>query len=488
MKSAELIKFLNIIEKLKCVTRHSFTSSGRQESVAEHCWRCAVMAMLCADEYPEIDINRVIKMCLIHDFGEAITGDIPAFEKTSDHEKAEANAIDSLLSIASDVSLTELFKEISEMKTDEAKLFNSIDKLEAVISHNEADLSTWTSLEYELNLTYAKKDCEWSDTMAKLRDIVKEQTVRKINSSKKVLVTGGTVFVSRFIAEYYVKSGYEVYVLNRNSKPQSDGVILIEADRHNLGDKLKNYCFDVVIDATGYDEKDVIDLLDALGEYKDYIFISSSAVYPEFEKQPFSEKTPIGENKYWGAYGTNKIAAEKALLSRVPNAYIIRPPYLYGPMNNLYRESFVFDCAIQNRKFCLPKDGNMKLQFFHIEDLCRFIDKILEIKPNDHIFNVGNRDLLTVKEWVELCYQVVGKTAEFFVVAEDIEQRNYFSFYDYQYCLDVSKQTKLFVDTKPLKDGLAESYEWYIKNGEDVNKKPYLEFIDKNIFGERNEQ
>ena len=157
-------------------------------------------------------------------------------------------------------------------------------------------------------------------------------------------------------------------------------------------------------------------------------------------------------------------------------------------MNNLYRESFVFDCAIQNRKFCLPKDGNMKLQFFHIEDLCRFIDKILEIKPNDHIFNVGNRDLLTVKEWVELCYQVVGKTAEFFVVAEDIEHRYFFCFYDYQYCLDVSKQTKLFVDTKPLKDGLAESYEWYIKNGEDVNKKPYLEFIDKNIFGERNEQ
>ena len=78
MDCQKYIEFLNVIEKLKCNTRHSWTSSGRQESVAEHSWRLAVMAMLCADEYPNVDINKVIKMCLIHDWGEAITGDIPA--------------------------------------------------------------------------------------------------------------------------------------------------------------------------------------------------------------------------------------------------------------------------------------------------------------------------------------------------------------------------------------------------------------------------
>ena len=88
------IDFLNVIEKLKCNTRHSWTSSGRQESVAEHSWRLAVMAMLCADEYPSLDINKVIKMCLIHDFGEAITGDIPAFFKTAQHEADEEKAIE----------------------------------------------------------------------------------------------------------------------------------------------------------------------------------------------------------------------------------------------------------------------------------------------------------------------------------------------------------------------------------------------------------
>ena len=185
---------------------------------------------------------------------------------------------------------------------------------------------------------------------------------------KKILVTGGTVFVSRYIAEYYVKNGCDVYVLNRNSKEQSDGVNLIQADRHNLGETLRDFNFDVVID-TAYNCNDVEMLLGALGDYKDYVLISSSAVYPEYSEQPFKEDSLLGVNKYWGKYGTDKIEAEAALLKRNPNAYVLRPPYLYGQMNNVYREAFVFDCALANRKFYLPKDGKMKLQFFHINDL-----------------------------------------------------------------------------------------------------------------------
>ena len=69
---------------------------------------------------------------------------------------------------------------------------------------------------------------------------------------KKVLVTGGTIFVSRYIAEYYVAKGYEVYVLNRNSREQSKGVKLIQANRHNLGEVLRSFCFDVVIVANRF--------------------------------------------------------------------------------------------------------------------------------------------------------------------------------------------------------------------------------------------
>lgn len=299
---------------------------------------------------------------------------------------------------------------------------------------------------------------------------------------KKILVTGGTVFVSRYVAEYYVKKGYEVYVLNRNRRTQSVGVKLIQADRHNLGEALRDYHFDVVIDVTAYTREDVDLLLDALGSYDEYILISSSAVYPETALQPFKEESELGANKYWGKYGTDKIEAEEALMERNPNAYILRPPYLYGPLNNVYREAFVFDCALANRKFYLPKEGEMKLQFFHVEDMCRFMDTILEKKPKQHIFNVGNRECVSVRDWVSLCYQVVGKQVEFENVFADIEQRNYFSFYNYEYCLDVSKQYELMPEVKTLSEGLREAFEWYRDNSDKVNKKPFVEYIEAQLM------
>lgn len=297
---------------------------------------------------------------------------------------------------------------------------------------------------------------------------------------KKVLVTGGTVFVSRYIAEYYVAQNYDVYVLNRNSREQSKGVTLIQADRHNLGEILKEFDFDIVID-TAYNSDDVELLLNALGNYKDYILISSSAVYPEYAPQPFEENETLGINKYWGKYGTDKIEAENTLLKRNPNAYVLRPPYLYGQMNNVYREAFVFDCALANRKFYLPKNGDMKLQFFHINDLCRFIDVILDKKPSQHIFNVGNENAISVKKWVELCYEVTGNEVSFVNVYDDIEQRNYFSFYNYEYYLDVSKQVELMPETKPLYEGLKEAFEWYKNNTDKVIKKLFFDYIDKNL-------
>ena len=187
MNHRTYIDFLSKIEKLKCNTRHSWTSSGRHESVAEHSWRLAVMAMLCADEYPDLDINMVIKMCLIHDFGEAITGDIPAFLKTAQNEVDEEGAVVELLSeLPADIrdELQALFDEMNAQETREAKLFKSLDNLEAVISHNEADISTWLPREYEENLTYGQRNCEWSEWTKKLRDELKKDSVAKIESAK----------------------------------------------------------------------------------------------------------------------------------------------------------------------------------------------------------------------------------------------------------------------------------------------------------------
>ena len=296
-----------------------------------------------------------------------------------------------------------------------------------------------------------------------------------------ILITGGTVFVSRFTAEYFARKGHQVFTLNRGSRPQSEGVISILADRHALGNALKDIHFDAVLDITAYTAEDVHDLLDGLTSFDDYILLSSSAVYPEINPQPFTEDQPCGPNIHWGAYGTNKLKAEEALLSRVPDAYILRPPYLYGPMENLYRSPFVFECAESGLPFPIPR-RDIQLQFFHVEDLCRLLDALLCHHPAEHIYNVGNPKSISISEWVRLCYEAAGIPLKTISVGEDHPRWAYFPFRDYEYRLDVTRQTALLPETKSLDVGLREEYEWFRAHREEVQRKDYIAYIDEHLM------
>lgn len=142
--------------------------------------------MLCADEYPELDINRVVKMCLIHDFGEAITGDIPSFLKTEDHENKEEKAIKDLLAMLPEAyskEFAELFEEMGELQTPEARLLKALDNMEAVLSHNEADISTWLPREYEENLVYGEENVQWSEWTKGLKSELNKDSLEKIKKS-----------------------------------------------------------------------------------------------------------------------------------------------------------------------------------------------------------------------------------------------------------------------------------------------------------------
>lgn len=298
----------------------------------------------------------------------------------------------------------------------------------------------------------------------------------------KILITGGTTFVSKYVAQYFVEKGNDVTVINRGSREQVKGVSLIECDRMKLGKILQNKHFDLVLDVTAYSYEHIKALLNSGVVFDDYIFISSSAVYPDTNTQPFNEEQSCGYNSVWGEYGTNKLKAERYLAENVPNAYILRPPYFYGVYENLYREAFPFDCAMQNRVFYLPQDGDMKLQFFNVSDLCRFVEILMKQHPENRIFNVGNKDTVTVKEWVELCYSVAGKKADFIKVNQNVPQREYFCFYDYEYILDVSKMYELMPQTVSLQQGLKEEFEWYKENLDSIyNRKPYMEYIDEKL-------
>ena len=298
----------------------------------------------------------------------------------------------------------------------------------------------------------------------------------------KILITGGTTFVSKYTAEYFAKKGHEVSVMNRGSRTQPAGVTWIDCDRTEPGDALKDKFFDVILDITAYTHEHIQKLLDSGIIFRDYIFVSSSAVYPETNHQPFTEEQKCGKNSIWGDYGINKLLAEEYLTEHCPDAYILRPPYFYGIYENLYREAFVFDCADRDRVFYLPGDGEMKLQFFNVRDLCRFIEILLDKHPSEHIFNVGNKDAVTVRKWVTMCYQIAGKEPVFRSVDKAVFQRYYFCFYDYEYLLDVTKQDKLMSDTTPLWDGLNEEYQWYKNEPDSIYRRnPYMDYIDSNL-------
>ena len=188
MDPKTLFSLLHQAEKLKCVTRHCDTTSGRRESVAEHSWRLTLMDMLMSDEFPQLDMNKVLRMCVIHDLGESFTGDIPAFDKNTDHRAEEQRLLnDWVASFPEPAKITffALLEEMNAMSTDEARLYKALDNLEAVIQHNESDISTWLPLEYELQLTYGSDKVGFSPYLQKLKAELDDWTRRKIAEEGK---------------------------------------------------------------------------------------------------------------------------------------------------------------------------------------------------------------------------------------------------------------------------------------------------------------
>ena len=172
MRPSELLAALHTAEKLKDTTRHCYTSGWRHESVAEHSWRIALMAFFLRDEFPEADMDKVTRMCLIHDLGECFTGDIPAFDKTAQDESTEeALLYQWVASLPSPCreEMRALYDEMAALETQEAQIYKALDKLEAVISHNESDISTWEDHEYDLQLTYGEQNVAFSPYLTALR-------------------------------------------------------------------------------------------------------------------------------------------------------------------------------------------------------------------------------------------------------------------------------------------------------------------------------
>jgi putative hydrolase of HD superfamily len=190
MRSSDLagvLDFLRSAERLKNVTRSAWTSEGRRESVAEHSWRLCLMALVLRPAFPEVDFARLLRICLVHDLGEAIGGDVPAPEQARSTAsglapKADAERRDLLrllepLPPAQRDEIVELWDEYEAARTPEAKLAKALDKLETILQHNQG--RNPADFDYRFNLGYGRRFTADHPVIAEVRAVLDAETERR---------------------------------------------------------------------------------------------------------------------------------------------------------------------------------------------------------------------------------------------------------------------------------------------------------------------
>jgi putative hydrolase of HD superfamily len=177
-----ILAFLRSAERLKDTLRSSHTSSGRPESAAEHTWRLCLMAVLLRHEFPEVDFAKLIRICVIHDLGEAVRGDIPATSQTATSPKAAQERLDLLeilapLPRALRTELLELWDEYESATSAEARLAKALDKLETIMQHNQG--LNPADFDYGFNLGYGQQYTAAHPLIVAFRAALDRETQRR---------------------------------------------------------------------------------------------------------------------------------------------------------------------------------------------------------------------------------------------------------------------------------------------------------------------
>jgi putative hydrolase of HD superfamily len=176
-----VLAFLREAERLKTVTRSGWTSRGERESVAEHTWRLCLMAMLLYGDAPAVDLARLLRMCLVHDLGEALGGDVPAPEQQAAAPKAGQERADLLRLTASlprrlRDEIVELWDEYEAAVTREARVAKGLDKLETILQHTQG--KNPADFDYAFNLAYGRRYTAGDPVLEALRARLDAETAR----------------------------------------------------------------------------------------------------------------------------------------------------------------------------------------------------------------------------------------------------------------------------------------------------------------------
>lgn len=179
----QLLDFLRAAESLKTATRSGWTTAGERESVAEHSWRLCLMALVLRPGFPEVDFAKLIRICIVHDLGEAIGGDVPAPEQARLGASKAAGERRDLLALVATLpppqreEIIALWDEYEGGETPEARLAKGLDKLETILQHTQG--ANPRDFDYRFNLGYGRRYTEDHPLLAELRAILDEETERR---------------------------------------------------------------------------------------------------------------------------------------------------------------------------------------------------------------------------------------------------------------------------------------------------------------------
>jgi putative hydrolase of HD superfamily len=189
---AGLLEFLRAAERLKTITRSAYTSTGHAESVAEHTWRLSLMALLLAGQMPDVNFARLVKICLVHDLGEAIGGDVPAPEQArrlaagvatgkGEDERRDLVTLLQPLPAPLQTEITALWDEYAAARTPEARLAKALDKLETILQHTQG--KNPPDFDYRFNLSYGREHTAGPPLIAALRRLLDQATEDRARES-----------------------------------------------------------------------------------------------------------------------------------------------------------------------------------------------------------------------------------------------------------------------------------------------------------------
>ncbi|MBY9001949.1 MAG: HD domain-containing protein [Candidatus Heimdallarchaeota archaeon] len=191
MNEEEFIEFFTQIEKLKTTIRHSWTSDkNRKESTAEHSWMLSMLALISLPKLGDnVDGLRILKLSIVHDFTEALAGDIPTHDQTDadDKQKNERAAKEKMLSnLPDDIAkeIDDLWEEYEAQETRESKIVKALDKIEVGFQHNTADFSTWNDEDKGYPINYAEKYSEIDPFLKELNRINMNWRKKKLSDGK----------------------------------------------------------------------------------------------------------------------------------------------------------------------------------------------------------------------------------------------------------------------------------------------------------------